>query len=181
MFDSVLIDNFGGAMNATRHLIDNGHRHIGLIGSISNAYPSILERRRGYLAALSQAHIQEPYIEESLLGRPDAFEATLRLLKRHPHITALFACNDDVAIGAMNAARELGRHVPNDLSIIGFDDIDLAQEVLPALSTVHVDKVLMGTIALRMLRDRVGEPERAAIKTVISTQLMLRDSVRRLS
>lgn len=180
-FDSVLIDNFGGAVNAVTYLIGCGHRHIGLIGSNAESYPSVLERRRGYVAALAQHGIQETYIEEGVHERGSAYDATLRLLRRAPHISAIFACNDDSAMGAMNAARELGYALPDQLSIIGFDDIDLAQEVLPALTTVHVDKVLIGTLALRMLRDRVSDPGRAAISTVVTTQLIVRDSVRCLA
>ncbi|MFN8371910.1 MAG: substrate-binding domain-containing protein [Anaerolineae bacterium] len=120
------------------------------------------------------------YVEDGLLTREDAFEATLRLLRRQPQITAIFACNDETAISVINAARHLGYRVPEDLSVVGFDDIDLAQEIMPALTTVHVDKVLMGTMALRMLRDRVSDVEKAAIKTVISTQLIPRQSVFRL-
>jgi LacI family transcriptional regulator len=180
MFDSVLIDNFGGATSAMSHLIEQGHRHIGLIGSNPDSYPSILERRRGYLAALAQHGIADQYIEEGILDRPDAFEATVRLLRRAPHITAIFACNDNVAIGAMNAVRYLGLSVPDDVSIVGFDDIDLAQETMPALTTVHVDKLLMGTMALRLLRDRSEDPDRSAVKTVVTTQLISRMSVRPL-
>ncbi len=176
-FDSVLMDNFGGAVNAVSYLIDHGHRHIGLIGSNRDSYPSILERRRGYVAALTQAGLVDRYIEEGLHNRASAFDATLRLLRRHPQITAIFACNDESAIGVMNAARLLGYSIPDTLSVVGFDDIDLAQEVTPALTTVHVDKVLMGTMALRLLRDRVNEPGRAAVSTVVTTQLITRDSV----
>ncbi len=179
-FDSVLIDNFNGAVSAVNHLLDNGHRHIGLIGSNSESYPSVLERRRGYLAALGMRGIQDRYIEEGIHNRVSGFESTIRLLRRSPQITAVFACNDESAIGVMNAARELGYNVPDDLSVIGFDDIDLAQEVTPALTTIHVDKVLMGTMALRLLRDRVGDHERAAITTLVTTQLIIRESVRRL-
>lgn len=180
-FDSVLIDNYAGAVNAVTHLLDHGHRHIGLIGSSPDAYPSVLERRRGYLAALAARGIEQTYIEDSpRLERIDAYDAALRLLKRCPQITAIFAINDDSAIGVLNAARELGRRVPDDLSVIGFDDIDLAQEVTPALTTIHVDKVLMGTMALRLLRDRMHDPERAAITTTISTQLIARESVKQI-
>ncbi|MBC8171179.1 MAG: substrate-binding domain-containing protein, partial [Anaerolineae bacterium] len=179
-FDSVVIDNFNGALTAVNHLIQNGHRHIGLIGSNRDSYPSVLERRQGYLAALAQHNIQSHYIEESVLERPQAFEATLRLIKRHPEITAIFACNDNVAIGVMNAVRHLGYDVPGDISIVGFDDIDLAQEVMPPLTTIHVDKVLMGTLALRLLRDRINDHEKVAIKTVVTTHLIIRESVRRL-
>jgi len=178
MFDTVVLDNFGGAVKAVTHLLENGHQHIGLIGSNPNSYPSVLERRMGYFAALAQYGIQQTYTEDGMLERPDAFEATIRLLRRFPQITAIFACNDETAFGVMNAARSLGYRVPDDISIIGFDDIDLAQEVMPSLTTIHVDKVLMGTMALRMLRDRVNDEQKAAIKTVITTQLIIRESVR---
>jgi LacI family transcriptional regulator len=177
-FDSVLIDNYNGAISAVNFLIENGHRHIGLIGSHLHSYPSILERRRGYEAALHQHGIEDIYIEDCALDRPYAFQATLRLLKRAPHITAIFACNDNVAVGVMNAAQNLGYKVPEDLSVIGFDDIDLAQEVTPPLTTMHVDKVLMGALALRHLRDRAETPDRTPIKTMISTQVIVRESVR---
>jgi LacI family transcriptional regulator len=181
VFDSVLIDNFHGAQTAVTHLIDNGHRHIGLIGSNTDSYPSVLERRRGYQVALASAGITDVYIEDGTLDRPDAFEATIRLLRRHPHISAIFACNDNVAIGVMNAVRQLGYRVPNDVSVVGFDDIDLAQEVMPPLTTIHVDKVLMGTMAMRMLRDRANDPHRAAVKTMVTTHLIARESVRNLN
>lgn len=179
-FDSVVMDNFNGAFSAVTHLIENGHRAIGLIGSSPDSYPSVLERRRGYLAALAQHDIQEPFIENSTLSRADGFEATLHLLRRHPQLTAIFACNDETAMGVMSAARHLGYELPEDLSVVGFDDIDLAQEVMPALTTVHVDKVLMGTVALRMLRDRAIDPERASLTTVVTTQLIVRESVRKI-
>lgn len=180
LFDTVVMDNFGGAVKAVSHLVENGHRHIGLIGSNPQSYPSVLERRMGYLAALAQHGITQQYIEDGMLQRPAAFEATVRLLRRHPQITAVFSCNDETAIGVMNAVRHLGYRVPDDISVVGFDDIDLAQEVMPPLTTIHVDKVLMGTMALRLLRDRMTDEEKAAIKTVITTQLISRESVRRL-
>lgn len=176
-FDSVLIDNFGGAFSAVSHLIANGHRNIGLIGSHKDTYPSIAERRQGYLAALADAGVERTFIEESSLERADGFQATIRLLRRAPEVTAIFACNDNCAIGVMNAVREMGLHVPGDVSVVGFDDIDLAQEVMPALTTIHVDKVLMGAMALRHLRDRAEEPDRPALKTLVTTQLIERDSV----
>jgi LacI family transcriptional regulator len=178
-FDSVLIDNFRGAFAAVSHLIENGHRKIGLIGSCPDSYPSIIERRHGYLAALEHHGITETYIEDSELSRLDAFQATLRLIKRSPEITAIFACNDNVALGVMNALHEAGMVVPRDVSLVGFDDIDCAQEVVPPLTTVHVDKVLIGVMAVRHLRDRAEDPNRPAVKTLISTQLIQRGSVKR--
>lgn len=176
-FDSVLIDNYNGAKNAVEYLIAQGHEHIGLIGSNPKSYPSIYERREGYLSALRRHNLPD-YVEESLLDRGDAIQATMRLMSRAPHLTAIFGCNDNVAIGAMNALHHLGKRVPEDISILGFDDIDLAQEMTPTLTSVHVDKVLMGAMAMRMLRDRAESPDRAVVKTTITTQLMLRESVR---
>jgi LacI family transcriptional regulator len=180
-FDSVLIDNFGGAMSATKFLLENGHRHIGMIGSHEGSYPSILERRDGYLAALRTQGVTETYIEESWLDRPSAVEATMRLMSRAPQISAIFAANDNCAVGVISALNSLGRRVPEDVSVIGFDDIDLAQETVPTLTTIHVDKVLMGALALRQLRDLADFPDRPTLRTMVSTQLIVRDSVRRLT
>jgi len=180
-YDTIVTDNINGAYSAVDYLLDEGHTRIGLIGSVPDGYPSIRERRKGYLRALKHRgiHHEDQYIEDSPLTRGGGHAATIALLRRAPEITAIFACNDEVAIGAMNAAREMGRKLPEDLSIVGFDDIDLAQEVSPALTTVHVDKVLMGVLAVRHLRDRAEDPGRPALTTTLSTQLILRESVHR--
>jgi LacI family transcriptional regulator len=179
-YDSVLIDNCKGAYDAVSYLINNGHHCIGLVGSHSESYPSILQRRAGYLKALQMHDIPNSYIEDSLLDRTNAVDATLRLLRRAPEITAIFACNDDVAIGVMTAVQEMGFSVPEHISVVGFDDIDLAQRVIPTLTTVYVDKVLMGITAVRLLRDRAASPERSALTTTLSTQLVVRQSMRQL-
>jgi LacI family transcriptional regulator len=179
-FDSVLVDNVSGAKKAVSYLIAVGHRSIGLIGSEPASYPSIAERRQGYLATLAQYDLK-PFIEDSPLDRADAYEATRRLMARVPDITAIFACNDEAAIGAINALQDGGLQVPDQVSVIGFDNIDLAQELKPALTTMHVDKVLMGVMAVRHLLDRVVNPKRASLKTLVSIQLIERDSVRKIS
>ncbi|MEO8606549.1 MAG: LacI family DNA-binding transcriptional regulator [Chloroflexota bacterium] len=179
-FDRVLVDNVSGAAKAVKHLIASGHRYIGLIGSEPDSYPSIMERRQGYLAALAQYDLK-PFIEDSALDRPEAYEATKRLIARVPQITAILACNDNVAIGVINAVQDEGLQVPNHISVIGFDNIDLARELKPALTTLHVDKVLMGVVAVRHLMDRAIDPNRAALKTLVSTQLIERETVRKIS
>ncbi|MEP7291191.1 MAG: substrate-binding domain-containing protein, partial [Chloroflexota bacterium] len=176
-FDSVLIDNFGGAIKAVNHLVASGHRNIGIIGSQPDSYPSILERRQGYLTVIGQ-HGLKPFIEDGILLRPNAYEATRNLIARAPEITAIFACNDESAIGVLNALQDSGLRVPEDVSLIGFDNIDLVQEVTPALTTMHVDKVLMGVMAVRHLVERAIDPGRTPLKTLVSTQLIERASVR---
>ncbi|MEO1290327.1 MAG: substrate-binding domain-containing protein, partial [Chloroflexota bacterium] len=82
------------------------------------------------------------------------------------------------AIGVMNGLQDNGLSIPSDMSVVGFDDIDLAQEVSPPLTTIHLDKVMMGVMAVRHLQDRAIDPERRSLKTLISTQLIKRKSVR---
>lgn len=180
-FDSIVTDNVNSAQTAVEYLISQGHRHIGLVGSTADSYPSIRERRKGYTRALKENGINDIYIEDSSLNRDGGYEATLKLLRRAPQITAIFGCNDNAASGAISAAYTLGLKVPDDLSVVGFDDIDLAQELIPALTTMHVDKVLMGALAVRQLRERAENPLRPALTIALSTQLIVRQSVRDIS
>ncbi len=182
MFDSIVTDNINGAYKAVSYLIENGHKNIGLIGSSPEAYPSVRERRKGYTRALKHHDLPETlYIEDGLLTRESGYTTTLALLRRAPEVTAIFACNDNVAVGVMSAVNEMELRIPDDISLVGFDNIDLAQEVTPPLTTVHVDKTLMGVLAVRHLRDRADHPDRATLTISLSTQLMMRESVRTLS
>ena len=175
-YDRVLTDNYSGAMTATRYLLEHGHRRIGLIGSTADAYPSIRARRAGYIEALRRAGISETFIEESALDRQASYEATCRLLQRAP-ITAIFACNDESALGVLKAARELGLCVPKDLSVIGFDNLVLVHEISPALTTMHVDKVLMGRLGVRQLLERARNPNMPAVTMLLQTELVVRETV----
>jgi DNA-binding LacI/PurR family transcriptional regulator len=179
-FDSVLIDNLNGAAHAVDYLYRRGHRHIGIVGSAPDGYPSIRERRKGCLRALKARHLSDLYLEDSPLTRDGGLQAGKSLLLRAPQVTAIFACNDDVADGVLEAAAQLGRDVPSTLSVIGFDDIDLASALRPALTTMRVDKRLMGRLAVRLLQERAAEPGRPPLTVQIGTELIVRDSVRSL-
>lgn len=176
-YDSVVIDNRGGAYTAVRHLIEQGHRHIGLIGSSPDAYPSIQERRQGYFDALKDAGIQEVYVQDGLLHNDAAYRATLKLLQHAPHITAIFACNDDTAFGVMRAAHELNRQIPGTLSVMGFDNMEPSARVIPPLTTMRVHQAAMGALGARLLVDRVNHPDWPPITTVLNTQLVMRATV----
>jgi DNA-binding LacI/PurR family transcriptional regulator len=178
--DSIVTDNRGGARMAVEHLIAQGHRRIGLIGSHPHSYPSIRERRAGFIEAMSAHDLPLTGIEDGLLDRQEAYDATLRLLRRAPETTALFVCNDNSAVGVLNALQKLGLNCPAEVSVIGFDDIELASAITPALTTIHVDKVLMGVLAVRNLRDRLNSPERPALTMQLGTRLIARASVRAL-
>jgi len=179
-FDSVLIDNVNGATTAINHLLENGHQHIAMVGGDDEGHPSVQERRQTYVNLLKR-HGLTPIIEDSALKQRSAYEATTRLMERHPQVTAIFGCADIVAIGAMNALQNMGLDIPGDVSVIGFDDIDLSRELTPSLTTIRVDKVLMGAMAVRFLIDRMTDPLRTSLKTLVATKLVERESVRDIS
>lgn len=180
--DTVVTDNVRGAYDGVRYLIEQGHTHIGLIGSTMSEreHPSVSERRQGYLKALADRGIEHTYIESSLLQGESAYNATLALLRRAPQITAIFGCNDDVCLHIIQAIKDLDLEVPEDISVIGFDDITVPLPSRLPLTTVRVDKEFMGSLAVRQLYDRAANRDRPSISSVIRTKLIIRDSVRKL-
>jgi DNA-binding LacI/PurR family transcriptional regulator len=177
LYDIISIENFHGAYTAVTYLIERGHRHIGLIGSWTNGYPGINLRRKGYLKALVDHGISQTYIEDGRLNSLFGYESSRRLLERCPEVTAIFACNDDSAIGVMRTAHELGRKIPDDLSLVGFDNLSQAADVIPPLSTMNVDKLLMGELAVQQLINRYRHPDRAPVTILVRTELIIRQSV----
>lgn len=178
-FDSIVIDNVEGATTAVDYLIQQGHTHIGLIGWAKQSPPSIGERQIGYHRTLEAHNISTRHIEESGLNREEGYRAAKKLLQRAPEVTAIFACNDLTAIGAIHASREMGLTVPGDLSIIGFDNIDMAKEVTPSLTTIHVYKTWLGIFSVRQLIARAMNPEQPKTITHLMTDLVIRESVDR--
>lgn len=178
-YDAVITDNETGAYQATTYLVENGHQHIAIVGSLPSSYPSIQERRSGYLRAMTERHL-EPYFVDCHLHPDAAVPAAIAYLDKHPEITAIFCCNDEVAIGVMSAMQALGKCVPQDLSIIGFDNIALAQHVTPALTTMRIDKKGMGRLAAQLLFNRLEYPEAGQVRTIIRPSLIERQSVCRL-
>lgn len=177
-YDSIVSDNFNGAYQAITYLIRHGHRHIGLVAGHPQAYPSIQDRRRGYIQALQDNQISDFYFADChLINRQEIMETTADLLQRNSQITALFGANDEVAITVMEVAQTLGLHIPDDLSVVGFDDIDLADCISPSLTTMHVDKVSMGRLAVQLLVNRVKYPESSPVTTVVRPHLVERSSV----
>jgi LacI family transcriptional regulator len=156
--DAVEIDNFQGAYDATAHLIALGHRRIGCITGIPNS--TLNETRiRGYQQALAGADI---VVAPSLIRAGDYTAAegvrhTHALLDTLDPPTAIFAFNDLMAMGVMQAAHERGLRVPADLAVIGFDGLLLTQHTCPPLSTVEQPVAEMGASAIAMLLDRVKE------------------------
>jgi LacI family transcriptional regulator len=179
-YDAVTTDNVQGGYEATRHLIENGHKQIGIIGSYPGSYPSILERRAGYLKALAEFDLEPIFID--CQHRADETRLAMRaFLESRPRATALFGVNDEVSIAAIREAEEFGQRVPVNLSVIGFDNISLAQHVSPALTTMRVDKSGMGRLAAQLLMNRIQYPQMGRVETIMRPGLIERETVKNLS
>ncbi len=159
-----------GAMQATRHLLELGHRRIGAITGPAG-WMATEERLRGYYGALAAAGVMpdQDLVEIAAFTVDGGRAAALRLLGRPDPPTAIFAFNDSMAIGAMQAAAALGLRVPADLSVVGFDDTMEAELAVPALTTVRQPLAELGRTAvsllLRQLDNRRLEPLRVELET----------------
>jgi DNA-binding LacI/PurR family transcriptional regulator len=164
--DVVLAANEAGAHSATRHLLRMGHRQLAVItGPLSGA----------------KVAIEPEYIQEAQFNRQSGYQAAIRLLRMLPRPTAIFACNDLMAMGVLHAARELGVRCPEDLSIVGFDDLDFAEFTAPALTSVHQSGYQLGTTAARLLLERIDGSKQSPQKIVLPSELKIRHSVASLS
>jgi len=173
-YDAVVSDSLDGAYAAVSHLIAHGHERIAFVSPSPEADPNFRLRREGYLKALDERGLEPIFAR---MTQDDAATPTLEILRKYPDLTALLGCNDVFAIAAMQAAQSIGRNVPADLSVVGFDDIELAAQVTPALTTMTVDKITMGRLAVQMLAYRLAWPEAARMLTVIRPELIVRSSV----
>ena len=143
-YDMVISDNFHAAYQAVEYLIKRGHKHIGLVGGEPDCYPSLRERRNGYLRAMKEHGLRTTYTADFNIGQTNAQEKAAKLIRDNPKITGLFAINDNIAVETIRAVQSLGLKVPKDISVIGFDDTNLATSISPTLTTMHVDTVAMG-------------------------------------
>ncbi len=176
-YDKVVSDNFRASYQAVEYLIKKNHRHIALVGGEPNAYPSLRDRRNGYLRALKENDLSGPYIANFNINKTKGYDETVKLLKDHPQITAIFGINDDIAVTAMHAAQSMGRSIPDDLSIIGYDDTFLAESSKPKLTTMQVGTVSMGRAAVQLLGLRLDNPDMARMTLTIHPVLVERESV----
>jgi LacI family transcriptional regulator len=166
-----------GADQATRHLIDLGHRRIAAITG-PQGWMATAERTRGYLAALAAAGIapdRELMIESNFDVDGGRAAATVLLESTEPP-TAIFAFNDQLAIGAMQTAFARNLRVPEDLSIVGFDDTAEAELVTPALTTLRQPLGEMGRMGVSLLTRLLDQRKLEALHIELETQLIIRSS-----
>ncbi len=176
---AILIDNLNGAKEAVQHLIDCGHKEIGFIGG-DIGHPSIRDRFQGYKMTLEMNGIEYndiyAVIDEEIISRERGYRATERLLAKNKNITAIFACNDAMAIGAMQYLKEKQYRIPEDISLIGFDDIESDLFLDPPLTTLNVPKMDMGSEALRLISEIIDKGESNPKKVLMPVELVIRKS-----
>ena len=174
--DLVRIDHEQGAYLATRHLLDLGHRAIACIGG--PAITSVAHMRKaGYLRALSEAGLipNDDWMIESDFSCTGGYEAAGRLLSGD-RPSAIFACNDMMGIGVLRAAAERHIRVPEQLSVIGFDDVQMSRYVYPALTTVGQSILQLGETAAQVLLRRIATPQQAVEQLIVAPSIVLRES-----
>ncbi len=174
---SVVINNSLAAQEMVEHLLSLNHKHIGYINGPADS-PLCEQRLSGYQKALANAGL--PY-KPSLIERGDyslssGYEAARRLLQQPCKPTALFCASDEMAIGAMHAARDLGFEIPAQLSIAGFDDIDSAAYCYPPLTTVHQPRSEIGQMAMSLMLEALAETPASPKQVILAHQLMVRGS-----
>lgn len=175
--DTVTVDNEEGAYQAARYLLELGHRRIATITGQLHVTSGI-ERLKGFKRALREAgvSIAPEYVQEGRFDRLSGYEKGLMLLQFSPRPTAIFAANDLVALGVLAALRELGLRCPEDVSLVGFDDQELASFTNPALTTVAQPAYQMGARAAALLFERIRGENVPTQQIVMKATLKVRDS-----
>ena len=178
-FDSVGVDDFTAAAGAVRHLVNLGHARIAHVTGPLN-YHSGVRRLQGYRHALAQAGIEidESLIAEGNFTKRGGYEAAVRLLSLKNRPTAIFAANDISALGVWQAAREFGLRIPEDLALVGFDDIELLNLADIPLTTVRQPRYDFGYVGTQILLTRIEESEKPKKRrqVILPTELIIRRS-----
>jgi LacI family repressor for deo operon, udp, cdd, tsx, nupC, and nupG len=177
----VAIDDIQAGMDATRHLIDFGHKDIAVITGDMNTTSS-RDRLEGFRGAMSQSGLQTnedliAFSEYSLQGGETAVE-TLLLQKNRP--SAIFCFSDEIALGCMFALRRHNFSVPDDISVIGFDDIQIASYVSPPLTTIAQPTEDIGAVCATILLDLIDGKKPEKYRHILPHRLVVRESTRRL-
>lgn len=182
-FNGVLINNFDSAKKAVEYLIEQGHREIGYI---RGAYRinGFKARGQGYQSAMRKykLEVKNYFIVTLSTTLNGAYQDMLAYLDKKPRLpTAFFVDNDMIALGAMKALQERGYRIPDDVSIIGFDDLPFSEISYPPLTTLRVPNKEMGRLAVRRLVDMIKNPGEVITKTEVCTKFIERQTVRKMN
>jgi LacI family transcriptional regulator len=174
----VLGDNFTAGYAVMRHLLDLGHRSIAILRG-PRKYSSLMDRLKGCLAAAAEANILIPpeYMPHTVSGHPKKGYVQMQEILRLPQRpTAIVAISDKTAFGAMEAIKEAGLRIPEDIAIASIDDVSESAYMRPPLTSVHIPRLEMGILAMQKLHRLIsGEPE-IVVKSVVYGELVVRES-----
>ncbi|MFI6096231.1 LacI family DNA-binding transcriptional regulator [Lentzea sp. NPDC051213] len=174
-FSSIRIDGATGIREAVDHLVRAGHRRIGMLDHANRAEPSV--RREWFADAMAAHGLPADVVGTAVQSVDGGAEALTALLGAHPELTAVFTFNDIIAVGALRAARRLGRRVPADLAVVGFDGLQLGTVVDPELTSVGLDTRRLGALAVEQAgRLLQGAKPLSADELVIHAALVVRES-----
>lgn len=175
----VLIDNIQGALLATNHLINLGHKNIAFIGGDID-HPSLSDRLIGYKQALRNAGIKVKnnfiVTDAKYPDRQNGFKSANKLFSKNKNVTAVFAANDAMAIGVMHYLQNNGYNIPQDISLIGFDDVEADLMLSPSLTTIKVPKIELGMEALKLLVNTFKNKKTISKKILVPVELIVRES-----
>ena len=176
--DTVSVDNYRGAYGATTHLVDHGHRRIALVQGLPGTSTNS-DRLRGYADALADRGVaaDPQLVVGGDFRRERAFVETKTLLTLDPAPTAIFAAGDLITLGVLQALAEEELRVPEDVSLLSFDDFDFAPFLRCPLTAVRQPRETMGETAVKLLADRIRNPSRAPRRVVLESELVVRRSV----
>jgi len=179
-YDQVGFDDFNATLQATRYLIEKGHRHVVFAGDIS--YPWLQHRFEGYRQGMREKRIKSVLISARNSQSFVDFgqKSAARILSRRPLPTAVVAGNDEIAYGLWRSLRQHGVKVPEDISLVGFDDREEALLMDPQLTTVRVHKEEIGETCMKMLLERLHHPRMAFSQRILPTELVIRGTVHQL-
>ena len=175
---AVVTDGRDAGRRATEHLIRLGHTRIAHITFSPENYHATEDRHIGYNSALEAAGlpVDNTLLEYGNYSAQSGFEAMNRLLKRRPRPTALFAGNDTIALGAMAAIQQAGLRIPEDVAVVGYDDIPTAPYMVPPLTTIRVPAIEHGKVAVELLSALLREEDGVAREYRFETPLVVRES-----
>jgi LacI family transcriptional regulator len=152
--DNLFVDNAAGAKAATQYLIERGHRRIAMIAGAGGPEQN---RVSGYLQALTEAGLEPQLVSHGDFNAESGYQLTKEILAAGVRPTAIFAGNDLMAFGAMSAIREAQLIIPDDIAVMGFDDIFAARFVTPPLSTINQFQFELGRVAAEMVLERINQ------------------------
>ncbi len=178
--DRVTIDSAGIGDTATRHLLDSGRRRVAFLGDKGGGRPPVVAQRvTGYRRALRRAGVPlDPALMRATpeWERVHGYDGTRALLAERPDVDAVFAANDLLAFGAVRALTELGRRVPEDVAVVGVDDVEEARYATPSLTTVALDRAEIARLALGLLAERLAGDDSPPKLVTASHHLVVRES-----